>query len=917
VAAAVALALLLAGCGRVDPDTAVAEAHDLSEQGKTGEARILLKNALGKVPDLPGARLELARIALREGDASAAWDELGALAGSAAAEPAAVALKVRVALETGRIDDAAALLQKQGATLAEPEGTLLRARVLRAQGKAAGAMTLLRGAQQAHPADAQLAHEAASTLAAMGNLTAAIAELDRHLAGDKSDADGLVLRARVRMAQRQGAEALKDLRAALEVAPRSWTGADRAAAELMVGDALLASGDKAGARAQVDKLHKDFPGVPGTEVLDAQLLQLEGNYPEAARRLEGLVEAMPGNPRLLGMLAEASARAGDVRRATELLEKVAPGLPPDAPERRTLATLWMQQGRADRALAALGGDAEVRLASGEGDPLLASVQQARSRATATVAELQRRVAKQPDDASLLAELALAQVTNGQNAAALTTLSRVPAGKETAQTTAARMTALLAAGNEIEANRLVDRLLDPDAAGDLPTLVAAADAAQRQSRAAISGRLLDRAAALDPRNLEVTLRQASLAFDQKRHDDAQRLLQGILAADPKQLRASIGLARVLEARGDLDGARKALQAAIAGDIRAQEAPLMLAGIELRAQRPAEAGKVLDAMAAARPDGSGANAAGLLLAQNGRQAEARARFMQAATQDAANASYWFNLGNAALALGDKDAAREAYQRSAQLQPAMLPAAAAAARLALEKRDFAAASRLATAATQADPRSAGAWLLRGHVALAAEEAATASDAYARATALRPNAAAAVGEFRARLKSRAPRPDAPLAAWVAREPADIAARQMLVEYYLGSGQADGARQQLEAILKASPNDVAALNNLAWLLRASDAARAEELARQAHAIAPDNGSVADTLGLILIGRGRHEEAVGLLETASKALRDDRAIQYHYALALQRAGRTGPAREALQRALDGGAPFAERAEAQRLKEELK
>lgn len=346
-------------------------------------------------------------------------------------------------------------------------------------------------------------------------------------------------------------------------------------------------------------------------------------------------------------------------------------------------------------------------------------------------------------------------------------------------------------------------------------------------------------------------------------------------------------------------------------------MALVNLELRAQRVAEANKVLDSLIAAKPDGSAANAAGLLLAQGGHKTEAQARFRQATSQAATNAVYWYNLGNAELALENQDAALAAYQRSAQLQPALLPAAAGAARLSLAKKDNAGANRIAAAATQADPRSAGAWLLRGHVALAAGDNPGAADAYAHATALRPNAAAALGEFRARLVGRMPRPDAPVLAWLSREPSDSTARRLLGEHYLAEGNVSAARQQLEAVLKTAPNDVVSLNNLAWLLRTSDAAQAEAYARRAYAIAPGNGSVADTLGFILSTRGRHEEALPLLETASNAMRDNPTIQYHYAQALHRAGRVAPAREALQRALDSGAQFPERAEAQRLKEELK
>ena len=118
--------------------------------------------------------------------------------------------------------------------------------------------------------------------------------------------------------------------------------------------------------------------------------------------------------------------------------------------------------------------------------------------------------------------------------------------------------------------------------------------------------------------------------------------------------------------------------------------------------------------------------------------------------------------------------------------------------------------------------------------------------------------------------RPEEPSCEWLAREPADMAVRLLLSDYHLSHGREDEAREQLEIIVKQSPNDVAALNNLAWVLRESAPQRAESLARRANAIAPDNSAIADTLGVILLNNGKVEEAVPLLAKAAAAMPDDR-----------------------------------------------
>lgn len=920
--ATILVALALTGCGRgVDPATAVNEAQALIEAGKSGEARILLKNALARQADLPGAREVLARIALEEGDARAAGDELAAI-DKAQLSPDAQVLKVRVALALGRVDEAQRALEAAQDGLAEPEHTLLRASVLSAQGATAESLALLRAAQQQRPQNGQVAVQIAGNLAAMGNLDGALAELDRYLASSSTDRVD-ALRARGGLKLRQGAseQAVADLRAALQSAPPNWPLGDRLATELVIADAMLAAGQMSAAREQIDRVAKTWPGMLGTEVLQASLALLEGRVAEAVDRLTPIVEATPENIRLRYLLVDALMRSGNIARATEVLEKSTAAESAESPARRALAALWMQQGRPDRVIALLGEGGGATLEQGAAtDDLLATARLARARASQTITTLTRRLADNPGDPAVRAELAAAQVANGEPVAALSTLGPLPARGFTPALAAARMAALLAGTDEFGVNNLVGRLLDPSAGADVATLVAAADVAQQQHRVAVVSRLLDRAATLDGGNGEVQLRRASLAFDARRYDEAERQLRDLLQREPQRTGVSVALARVAEARGDVEGARRTLQDTVGRDAAALEPALMLAGVELRAGHADRAAGVLDALIDAQQGKSAAaaaaNAAGLMLAGNLHPEGARARFRQAAEAEPGRAEYWFNLGRSQISLADQAAARESFVKSARLQPDALPAVTAAVRLSLQQRDLQVAGELAGELVRHLPDSAGAWVLLGDADLAGGRFEAARTAYARATALRPGAAAAIGELHARQRLGAPRPEAPLETWLAREPQDLSARRLLSEHYLAVGNARAAREHLEIMLRQSPGDVAALNNLAWLLRETDGARAEQLALQAHAIAPDNPSVADTLGMIHLTRGKPEAAVPLLASAAAALPRDPGVQYHYALALRGTGRNAEARALLSRVLEGHTEFAGRSEARRLLEEL-
>jgi tetratricopeptide (TPR) repeat protein len=79
--------------------------------------------------------------------------------------------------------------------------------------------------------------------------------------------------------------------------------------------------------------------------------------------------------------------------------------------------------------------------------------------------------------------------------------------------------------------------------------------------------------------------------------------------------------------------------------------------------------------------------------------------------------------------------------------------------------------------------------------------------------------------------------------------------------------------------------------------------------LVPDNAAVLDTLGWILVQLGELERGLGYLREA--VARDSRSPthRYHLAVALEEYGNADEARRELERALEIGRPFPERAEA--------
>lgn len=916
-ALAVVVAALLAGCaGKPTPDKAVANAQELIAAGKPGEARVHMKALLVEHPENLEARLLLARIAVDNGDLRVADEELAQLTPEQLRDPRAETLRLWVDLGTGKHAAILQSMQQGNVKVDSPERARIRAAALRATGSPADALEVLRAAAVAAPQDSAVAVELAETLAAIGNLQQARVELDAFLEKNPKQPDALAARGALQMRSGATAKAVEDLSAALAAATPAWSALKRVNTQVLLGEAALASGNVALAREQLAAIEKNHPGALGANLLAADIALYEGRAGDAADALQVVAKALPDNARVQYMLADAWVRGGNTTRAIDLLERRVREVPADTTARRMLARL-LRNTRPDRVVELLGDLPEDDIeSSAEADNLLSSARVAQEQASAALEQVQARLAKEPGNRDLKLELAFAYLRNGQPTRALSTLKELNATLTSAPAASLEMRAYFAAGNEREANRLVATLIEAQKAS-ADVLLSAADAASAAGRTDAAKRLVTEALRREPANASALLRQANLQFLDREYPAAEKTLQTLVAQKPDDVRSRAALARVAEARGDHAAARAALEEAVKLSPGKPEPALMLAGLLLRNGKTDEAAKVFDQLVAAGNDnGAAANAAGQMMLRAGRAPEARDWFGKAVQQAPNEAGYWFNLGRAQVDADDRQAAVQSFERAVTLKPEWVEANTAAIQLNIEAKQLARARQLTDAFATKLPAEPMAWMMKGKVAFAEGNSPDAIAAFARSYSLRPSGAAAVREFWVREQSRALRPAQPLLNWLTQEPADVDVRRMLAQYYQRTGANRELIAQLEKILELAPNDAVSMNNLAWALLKTDAARAEQLARRAHAISPQQPAFADTLGSALIANEKYADAAKVLGVAVQGLPKDASIRTRYALALARSGDANAARRELQVALGGGGAFDERATAEKLLREL-
>ncbi|HEV8079014.1 MAG TPA: tetratricopeptide repeat protein, partial [Marinobacter sp.] len=107
------------------------------------------------------------------------------------------------------------------------------------------------------------------------------------------------------------------------------------------------------------------------------------------------------------------------------------------------------------------------------------------------------------------------------------------------------------------------------------------------------------------------------------------------------------------------------------------------------------------------------------------------------------------------------------------------------------------------------------------------------------------------------------------------IAIQLAQADLLMNQQQNTQAAELYSQIIVTQPNNVVALNNLAWLLREQDNPRATELAGRAAELAPEAPAILDTYGWILHLGGNHEQAKVLIEQALALAPGSVEIQEH------------------------------------------
>src|SRR5438876_261501 len=446
------------------------------------------------------------------------------------------------------------------------------------------------------------------------------------------------------------------------------------------------------------------------------------------------------------------------------------------------------------------------------------------------------------------------------------------------------------------------------------------------------------------------RLAEIAFQQRKYVDCDKLIKRILAKDAINYETLLLSGRVRLAKGEAaravtefermsalytrvpqlkyqlalahllnkDPARAvaSLNQAVALDPNHAEAVLLLAQINLR---KGDTDAVIDSLMRLTKQRPQLGQAHLLLADayrvQGNTAAVLAVYRRLLELFPKDPKPPMLMGLVLLQQNKKADARNAFEKSLELAPGYLPALEQLVELDVADKQYALAFERVQKLNDKYPKAPELPALSARIHEAKGETDQAEAALLKAIDLQPNYRPAYLSL-ARIyvvSNRYQQALEKLQGIVSKNSKDVTALMQIGMIQSEMKNYAAAAENYEKLLAVNPQFSPALNNLAYMYseRLGRIEDAYKMARRAKDLLPNEPYSADTLGWILYKRGEYSWALNLLEESAEKMPANAEVQFHLGMAHYMMANEGPARIALQRALQGNKEFVGKDEAER------
>jgi putative PEP-CTERM system TPR-repeat lipoprotein len=897
------LAALVACSGSSDTEL-LASARGYLAKSNNPSAIIELRNLLQQNPGLREGRFLLGKTLLETGDAAGAEVQLQRAldAGQPDTDVLPLLAKAMIALNksTLLVQQYGSVDLKDDVAAAEFQTQLALAYInQQAPGKAEAAVAK---ALQRMAGYAPAALLQARLKAVRGDTTGALALVEQLLTRTPGNAAAWAFKGDLLALANptEVAPALAAYRRSLELQP------DLIPAHVGVMSLLVGRRDFDAAGKHLESFKKVLPQHPETQYFEAVLALSKGDAKRVRDITAGLLRGPQQDARVLLLAGQAELQLNEMTQAEALLGKALLVAPKSAPPRRMLAQVYLRTGQADKALAML----KPLLDDAKPDAgllvLLGRAQLMAGDAKSAEINFNRAAKLRPGDQRIQASAALSRLGKGEGTVALGELEAVAAADAGTTADLALISERLRRKQFDAALKAVNVLAGKQPQMALPDFLRGRIALEKRDPAD-ARKSFEAALAKEPAFFQAVASLAALDLGEGKPDAARGRFEAVLQRDPANVNARMALAQIAVHSGAtkeivaklIEGAIKANPAA-PGPRAALVDLYMTAGDTALALASAQS-----AVAAAPESPELLDRLGRVQQASGDLNQAIPTFNKMAALQPTSALPQLRLAEANMANNNPDAAAASIRRAMQAEPASL--AAQRAGIALELREKRPAQALAIARTVQSqrPDEALGYLLEGEIELGQKNHAPAIAALRKALTKSNPAEVAPRLHRALVEAKQnAEADRMADSWMKAHPDDTAFALHLSALAAEQGNPVLAESRYRAVLTRHPDNVLALNNLAFLLVKEKKPGAVALAEQAVKLAPGQALFMDTLALSYAQENQIAKAVAL-QTRVVALAPD---TYDYRLNLAKlqiqAGDNAAARAELSKLVAKGKSYA-------------
>jgi len=908
---------LLVACGGVDDKQAVESAKEYIAKNQIREAGLELKNALQVNPGNAEARYLLGNINLVIGDIGAAekefrkareagWDEAQTQVGImhtlvSVRDYKKVLEDIEIKEEYSREARADLYGLKAFAEAASGYAGLARASVVHGGELNPDSFYVLKTGVQLALADSKF--------------DVGTEKLKRALSLYKNNTELLLLSAYIAMKSQDNAVAAEQFQRILTLEPKYLVTFTGRKARLGFARLEISSKNLGHAEKLLAPLFKQYANDPEVNYIGGLLSYEQANYDLAEERLLKVLKVVPEHAKSLLLYGAVNFAQKDFEQAAYYIGKYVQLRPEDVGARKLLGRVYIHLNRHEEAQAVL----QTVLNEGGGDDAellaLVGLSQLQSGDIASgITDLEKALAVAPENKALMGELAKAYLSAGETERAIAQLNKILVdGGDRNHVEVMMVSAYLRAKQYDKAIStaldILERLPDDTAVMILVGNVFAASGDRTEAR-----KYFDKVLKMEPENFQATMLLAKLEVIEGKYDRAATLYEKLNRSDSKSIDPLLALARLADQQRDnkkmvfwLEKARNKAPM----DIRPRK---ILAEYYLQAHDLDKAEVLVkEATAISENDLDMLLIRGQMLMQQRLFNKAISPLTKLVTRKPESIHARLLLGEVHLYLHEMDDARRQLKLVLEREPYYAPALLVLARVEYATKQYAQAMEYVEKAIKVQPDLSQAYSLGGDISMSAGKYLAASQYYNKAMSIKPDTttvmklAASFNKMEQREKSV----DL-YRKWLKNNSDDASIRQLLGNEYLRNGDNKGAIDEFEVLYARQPENVAALNNLAWLYSLKNDSRALEFAEKAYKVKPDDSGVQDTYGWILVQNGEVEKGRLILEKAMRALSEVPEVRYHYAVALMKTGEEKKAREIFVNLLKSGVAFEGRKQVEEL-----